>query len=348
MYLEAVVFCAATFVAYKLLARDKLSKIPGPKQWPVVGNTFQLHPTKPFLTLQEWAQDHGPVYKVNLGGLEAVVATGTEALHELFVKKGNEFADRFMGYRADISTFNAIDLVLRNYDEKFKWMKKFMFKGLRQHNLKNTEAITLEAVDELIRDIKELDGKSFEPSQMVFTTLFQILYVMVFSKRADKDDQNLLKLIRMDKEFSEVNAFVGGDSLLDLFPWLKYFGNKTYKRILEAITFNREVCSAFIQQAQQGEIQNSWFNELLEAHAKDPNFINEDNVVMILVDFFIAGSSTTCSTILTFLNVLAHYPEVQRNLQEEVDGVIEESGQITFSHRENMPFTYACILESLR
>ena len=344
--------CAAILVAvsiYKLLlTNNKLSGIPGPKQWPIVGNTLQVDMEKPHTTLLKWAKEFGAVFKINLAGTDTVVVTGTSEIHEMLVKRGEEFADRTKMYRIKVATMNNSDMIFRDYDDKFKWMKKFMLKGLKQHNLKYIEDITLDVVDDLLKDIRELQGKPFDPNEHIYLTLFQILYIMVFSQKIDKSDPILSKLRWADEVNVEANSFVGWNAMLDLFPWLRFFGHKAYKQVTEVLQSDKDLYSTWKQQVEDGEMVEGWFKELLEAHKNNPEYIFEENVLQMLFEFFGAGSITTTTTILTFINVLAHNPEVQKTLQEEVDAVVESSGHVAFKDRDKMPYTYACILEVLR
>ena len=51
----------------------------------------------------------------------------------------------------------------------------------------------------------------------------------------------------------------------------------------------------------------------------------------------ILGTVTTSSTLYAFLNILLHYPHVQRKLQEEVDQFpLDEA--ITLLDRHDMPY----------
>ena len=251
-------------------------------------------------------------------------------------------------YRLKISSMDYTNLIFRDFDDKFKWMKKFMFKGLKQHNLKFIEDITIEVVDDFLDDIKELRGKPFDPTEHISSVLYQILYIMVFSEKLDKSSLISMKLRRAFEESLEAESFFGWNAVLDLFPWLRFFGHKAYKQLMETQQVERELYSAWKQQVKDGEMVEGWFIELLEEHNNNPEFLSEDNVLMLVIDFFGAGTLTTTTTILTFVNVLAHHPEVQKNLQEEVDAVLESSGHVAFKDRDKMPYTYACILEVLR
>ena len=59
------------------------------------------------------------------------------------------------------------------------------------------------------------------------------------------------------------------------------------------------------------------------------------NLCILVVD--ITGTVTTSSTIYAFLNILLHYPDVQKKLQAEVDVVSENVSVMTFMTKYEMP-----------
>ena len=59
--------------------------------------------------------------------------------------------------------------------------------------------------------------------------------------------------------------------------------------------------------------------------------------VYIHGSFYLLGTVTTSSTLYAFLNILLHYPDVQRKLQAEVDVVTEDVSTMTFLTRYEMP-----------
>ena len=75
-------------LAKLVLQKNRFSGIPGPKAWPIIGNTLQLDKEKPHHTLWNWAQEYGTVYKVSLGGTDTIVVTGTPELHKVLVTDG--------------------------------------------------------------------------------------------------------------------------------------------------------------------------------------------------------------------------------------------------------------------
>ena len=251
-------------------------------------------------------------------------------------------------YRLKLWSLNYSNVVLRDYDAKFKLMKKLMFKGLKLHNIKNIEDITIEILDDMLDDVRKLNGKPFNPSDLVFSVLFQIIYAMVFSKKIEKTNKQYLKLKQFDEDTVEAASFIGWNALLDIFPWLRFFGHNAYKMIVNVINIGKDLFAEWKGQVESGELEGGWFKDILEAQKNNPDALSENNLIMMVMDFFSAGTATTASTMLTFLAVLAQYPEVQKTLQDDVDSHVKESGEIRFGDRDKMPYTFACVLETLR
>jgi len=62
----------------------------------------------------------------------------------------------------------------------------------------------------------------------------------------------------------------------------------------------------------------------------------------------VAGSDTSHSAMLTFLQAMAIYPEVQRRAQAELDAVVDPSRLPEFTDRARLPYVEALVKEVLR
>jgi cytochrome P450 len=69
---------------------------------------------------------------------------------------------------------------------------------------------------------------------------------------------------------------------------------------------------------------------------------------MIRFCCFISGTDTTTTALTCLLLILLHQPEVQKQMHAEIDHVIGCTREPTLSDRGSMPYTEACLLETLR
>src|ERR1700728_3549437 len=60
-----------------------LDDLPGPRPLPLVGNLHQLDPTRVHLILQAWAEQYGPIYKLQMGPRKAVAISDPHLIDEM-------------------------------------------------------------------------------------------------------------------------------------------------------------------------------------------------------------------------------------------------------------------------
>lgn len=93
---------------------------------------------------------------------------------------------------------------------------------------------------------------------------------------------------------------------------------------------------------------------LILFHRRNSTFLGDTSNTCIhkniyfLSSFFITGYRTTRAAILSMIHILAKRPELQRDLQREVDTVIGSDREPRLSDRGDCPRTEAFILETLR
>jgi hypothetical protein len=69
-----------------------LKDLPGPRGWPLLGNTLQVKLARIHLDVERWAAQFGPLFRMRLGRFDQLVI----ADHELL---GNVMRDRPEGFR---------------------------------------------------------------------------------------------------------------------------------------------------------------------------------------------------------------------------------------------------------
>ncbi|HYN60871.1 MAG TPA: cytochrome P450 [Rubrivivax sp.] len=58
----------------------KIKDLPGPRGWPLLGNSLQVKPARIHLDVEQWAARYGPLFRIRLGRHEQLVVSDHEML----------------------------------------------------------------------------------------------------------------------------------------------------------------------------------------------------------------------------------------------------------------------------
>jgi cytochrome P450 len=141
---------------------------------------------------------------------------------------------------------------------------------------------------------------------------------------------------------------------VDIFPFLhwlpeRFWGNwRTRVQKVKDITNSlyAEYLDAVIKRRAEKGSRDSYADRLLDQQDK-LGWNRHEQLFMsgILMD---AGSDTTSSALSTFIHLMAKYPEVAKEAQAQIDGVVGEDRSPTWDDFENLPFINSLIKEMMR
>ena len=111
-----------------------LDSLPGPKGLPLVGNLHQMDPTKVHRTFEAWAEQYGPVYKLQMGPQRAVAVSDPHMINELLRARPDNFRrssnmDRIISEIGIKGVFNA-------EGDAWRPQRKLSVAALAQRNLR--------------------------------------------------------------------------------------------------------------------------------------------------------------------------------------------------------------------
>ncbi|XP_053603696.1 probable cytochrome P450 304a1 [Plodia interpunctella] len=145
---------------------------------------------------------------------------------------------------------------------------------------------------------------------------------------------------------------------LSLTPWLKDVAPSWsgYTNLREGVQHFLSFFENLIKQVLD-TYDESHERHFLDAYIKKMNEDLRDNekstfsvdqLVLICVDYMFPAASTAASVLTLLLERLVIQPELQDGMQEEVDRVVGSGRLPNLDDRQNMPYTEACIRESMR
>ncbi|KAM9323952.1 cytochrome P450 2G1-like [Gastrophryne carolinensis] len=336
----------------QLRRRGKLP--PGPTPLPVLGNILQLRGAL-LTSLLKIKETYGDVFTIYLGSRPVVVFCGYKMVKEVYVDRGDDFLAR-----GDIA---VVDSTYKNYGIAFtsdmtRWreLRRFSMSAMRDFGLGKT-SIEVRIQEEawcLIQELKKTNALLFDPHPFLNKASGNIIFSIMFGKRHDYDDAELLGVLDYISETMYIMSSRWGE-VFQMFPRIMPLIPGKHQTLLS----NMQKLLTFVKK----RVDNNWktldpdnprdyvdaFLIKIEKEKANPNSeYHLTNLVYSTLQIFFAGMETTSSTLVYALLILMKYPDVLDKVYEEIDQVIGRDRIPKLQDRNQMPFTEAVIHELQR
>lgn len=351
-------FLLAFFFWSKLRNRSsKLLRPPGPPQWPVIGNIFDLG-TQPHRDFHRLKSRYGPVLWLKLGNLNAVVVQSAAAAAELFKKHDLAFADRKAPYSMTACDYINGSLAQAPYNEYWRVLRRLSSSELMvQKRVNSSTQLRQQCIEKMIQWIKE------DASELGEIQLDKYLLIMSFNIVSNfmltRDIMDFKS--EMGNEFFEaMHHFIswqGKPNLGDAFEFLKWLdpqGIKRHtKRYLEQLL---NLVSVFVKErikeknSQQGIEKRDFLDALLEYAGDGKGSIeklSENNINIIILEMFFGGTETTSNSTVWAMAELLRNPDSMTKLKAEIDRVIGPRA-VEEDDLNELPYLQAVARETMR
>ena len=324
---------------------------PGPRGLPVFGSLLQIrHDTH--LAIDRLARRYGEICLMRFGSVPTVIISHPDLLQEAFGK--TELADRWVSEIMEILSGQK-DLVLAPYGERWRQLQRFANRELLSARNLNTirERYIENVVNGLVEQMGELGeaGEPVWPMTMTANSNSVLMFRSIFGRDSDTSAEFREQQKTLVDHVNWIFASATSTNLADYIPWLKFLPN-----------------SAIKEAERQSEIGDAIIRSLVEAARNRPGLdlsaptclvevmlakeeageIDDEMTRHLCMDMLIAGTDTSAQTVNWFLLLLANRPEIQAKVHEELDRVIGRDALPTVDDRTRLPYTFACLAESMR
>jgi cytochrome P450 len=146
--------------------------------------------------------------------------------------------------------------------------------------------------------------------------------------------------------------------ILNIMPWLRFVapektGYSLNKNLnSEFHTFFMEIIdehlTTYCDEKCNDDLIYAYIKEIRSQQQRESTNFTLNQLIMIILDIFIAGSQTTSITIDLALMMTLMRPDLQEKLHEEIFDVLGAKGIPNYADRERMPFVEAFLLEIQR
>ena len=331
-----------------------------------LGACFRLG-KNPHLEFTKMAQKYGDVFSLMLGNRLVVVLNGVNAIQEAIIKHSKAFAGRPQLHTFQIANPYGNMLSLSDYSPQWRLSRKMTVCAI--HNFtKNTDAFgekLLQESQRLTHCFKQQKGKPVNALRHLQCATANTILNALFGVERSYDDEELGKILDLSDNFRQA---VHGSSHVDFLPLLKYLPSKALSNLKLLINIHLCAVTKMFEKNKEsygdGQVRNiaDSFISVVERETEKEResrpagedtvsmapLLNDEQIIALLGDLFGAGFDTSSITLYWALAYLVRYPDIQRQLHEELEHVIGRERLPTLQDIESLPFLQATVYELLR
>ncbi|KAI8139124.1 cytochrome P450 [Fennellomyces sp. T-0311] len=347
----------AFLLAYKQRKRIQkqpasFKEIPMPKEhYPIFGHLLSLGPMVSH-TMTKWHNELGPIIQLRMGVQRWIVLNDPKMAHEVFVTNGQVASSRpFMSFTYQVYAKGGRGIVFTEAGKSWRNTRKAVLTIFAPKMVDNFRDVIEKEVDYLVDNLRESSNATtnVDPVKYLQLASLNLILTTCFAKRAESIDDELFTTIVKYVEDSvvsnspmnDVSAFIPALKVLDLFTSRKK--NAEGQRLLD---IRERVFKTLIKQARESD--KKCFIKTLD-EIKDELELDDDDILVTMSDLGIAGTDTTSVSLSWAIVLLVNRPEVQKKIQEELDGFMtKHQREPTFDDRSSLPYLAAVQRECLR
>ncbi|KAH8091810.1 cytochrome P450 [Cristinia sonorae] len=356
----AIILCFGILAVFFIRSHTQQVKgkpLPRPKGYPILGNATQLG-EMPWLQMEKWSKEFGPIFQLNLAGQSAVVLNNYRVAAELLDKRSGIYSDRpRMIMTSEILCGNHFFPFLR-YGDTWRRFRKAAHEGLTPRAVESytrfQERETPMLLEALAKEPQAWSGHLNRHVLVPLTTMHPAVasstlgLCYAFPSIESYDDSvvtGMMNFIHRLEQAAKPGAF-----LVEMFPvmnhvptWLagwKRFGNACHAHDTEMFTKLYEEARLRSESGQSGACVSSLLFEKSD--------IDNKTAAWLAGTLFGAGSATTAAVHQVFVLAMVLHPHAMRKAQAEIDAVVGRNRLPNAGDRDKLTYTRALMREIIR
>ncbi|GLT64362.1 hypothetical protein SLA2020_368620 [Shorea laevis] len=357
----SVFFSSALFL---LLSRWKSSyrKLPpGLPGWPIIGNLLDLGHA-PHQALTRLRDKYSDVIWLKLGALNTMVIVSTKAATELFKNHDPAFADRTLTLLMSVHDYHKGSVALAQYGSYWRVMRRLVSTDmLTIRRINETVSLRRKCLDNMLmwieEEVRRKPGQAIHVARFVFLLGFSLLGNMMLSR--DLVDSQSKEVSEFFEAVNRVMETSGYANMADYFPWLRWLDpqgleKKMKKELGKAIEIASNLVRERIEEKKlaTGEERKKDFLDLLlefRGNGKDElDKFSDHEVIIFILELFMAGGETTSSSIEWAMTELLRHPEALTKAKVELADVVGPNRKLEEADIDSLPYLNAVVKETLR
>ncbi|KAM3287394.1 cytochrome [Capsicum chacoense] len=343
---------------------------PGPKQWPIVGNLFQLGQL-PHRDMASFCEKYGPLVYLRLGNIDAITTNDPEIIREILVQQDDVFASRPRTLAAVHLAYGCGDVALAPLGPKWKRMRRICMEHLL--TTKRLESFKKHRADEAQNLVKDVWDKA-QKGQIVnlreilggfsMNNVTRMLLGKQYFGAESAGPQEAMEFMHVTHELFWLLGVIYLGDYLPLWRWIDPYGcekkmrdvekriDDFHMRIIEEHRKKKDNKNNNIDDDDEGEID---FVDVLlsllgedEGDGNGKQHMDDVEIKALIQDMIAAATDTSAVTNEWAMAEVIKHPNVLKKIQEELDIVVGWGRMVTESDLINLKYLRCVVRETFR
>ena len=335
------------------VALRQISELPGPRQWPLLGNSLQIRRSTVHQNVEQWAKEHGALFRIRLGRSQWLVIADHELLAGVMRDRPDGFErsplSRAVGAEMGLpaGVFNAEG---QDWLRQRRMVMASFAPGHVRAYLPALIKVALRLRSRWQKAARAGAAINLQADLMRFTV--DAIAGLAFGKEINTLESGEDVIQRhLDKVLPSVfrRAF-------SFFPYWRYFKRQVDRELDHSVQVIQSTIHEFVAQARQRLRDNPELRvqprNLLEAMvlaADQPDSgLGDQQVVGNVLTMLLAGEDTTANTLAWMVDLLYRNPHTLQRLQAEVRSLAPDPAAFTLELMDQLVYLDACASETMR
>ncbi|KAL5552130.1 hypothetical protein UlMin_002306 [Ulmus minor] len=314
---------------------------PGPFQWPVVGNIFQIG-NSPHIAYARLAQTYGPLFSLKLGTQLVIVGSSSEVAMEILKTQDSNLSARYAPQTAT-KLSDGIGWIDRS-DSRKKLLAICRMKLFSGKEINFQACVRDRKISEMLEFVHKEQGKEVKIKKLALATILNMMGNILVSRDVVNLEQECVtgEIFELLKEIVDVSS---APNVYDFYPILRSFDPQ---RLLKRVTeLSFRFCNLWLPVIQERKVEKdaSSPQDFLDALIK--NGASHDQINSLFMELFSAGTETSSATVEWTMTELMRNPKSMKMVHEELAREIKQQVVKEFD-LPKLTYLDACVKEIWR
>ena len=331
---------------------SELPTPPGPRGLPIRGSVHKLRGAEPLhIALSRLADGYGDLCIVRLGSVPTALISHPDLMRQAFEKR--QISERWAN-----EVFTCLSgsegLIYSSFDGHWQEVSDLAHGELWSFDdVANISEIHFTpAIDDVIERIGRMAdaGDPVRPLETLFSGNFLLTFRTLFGW--EEESPEFLRLAAdLEERIVWFNVAAATLNPADVFLWTRFLPSKMIRESRRQRDARDGVIGALVERVSNRQIQDKpdppcFVKVMLAKEALGE--ISRPTILALCMDVLGAVPSGVSATVSWFLLLVANRPKVQTRIQEEIADAFNDGAEPGIDPRTRLPYTFACIAESMR